>query len=109
MGCGAHLLVVGAEQNDEQRLRKAMRNERSVHPRGDDTSDGEASGTQMSLFRRLLKNVFSETQPSAVTFCSRTCPRATVLPSSRVISTCHNCWLCACCRGSATTRSWPCW
>src|SRR5829696_2704366 len=53
MGSGAHLLVVGAEPQDEQRLRKAVRNERSVHPRGDDTSDGEASGTQMRLFRRF--------------------------------------------------------
>src|SRR5918994_2230170 len=53
MGCGAHLLVVGAEQKDEQRLRKAVRNERSVHLRGDDTSDGEAPGAQMSLFRQF--------------------------------------------------------
>src|SRR5918993_5379121 len=90
MGSGAHLLVVGAEQQDEQRLRKAVRNERSVHLRGDDTAGGEASGTQMRLFRRFLKNVFSETQPSAVTFCRRTCPRAAVLPSLRGISTFPN-------------------
>src|SRR5918994_7046469 len=56
MGCGAHLLVVGAEQKDEQRLRKAVRDERSVHPGGDDTADGEAPGTQMRLFRRFHRN-----------------------------------------------------
>jgi hypothetical protein len=31
-----------------------VRNERSVHPRGDDTSDGEAYGAQMRLFRQCL-------------------------------------------------------
>src|SRR5215203_7286537 len=55
MGCGEHLLVVGAEPQDEQRLRKVVRNERSVQPRGDDTADGEASGAQMRLFRRFQK------------------------------------------------------
>jgi hypothetical protein len=28
MGCGAYLLLVGAELKDEQRLRKAVQNER---------------------------------------------------------------------------------
>src|SRR5215210_549375 len=54
MGSGGHLLVVGAEPQDEQRLRKAVRNERSVHPRGDDTSDGEALSSLMRLFGQFL-------------------------------------------------------
>ena len=52
--------MVGAEPQDEQGLRKAVRSERSVHPRGDDTSDGEASGAQMRLLT-VSEEAFSAT------------------------------------------------
>lgn len=44
-----------------------------------------------------------------MTFWRRTWPRATVLPSSRVITACQSCWVFVCWRGSATTPSRPCW
>src|SRR5215204_4154152 len=49
-----------------------------------------------------------EPQEGSGTFCSRTWPRATGLPSSaRVMITCHSCWLLPCMIGSATTSTRP--
>ncbi|CAA9383328.1 MAG: Transposase, partial [uncultured Rubrobacteraceae bacterium] len=42
---GADLLVVGAEQEDEQGLREAVRQRGSVRLRGHDPADGEEVGT----------------------------------------------------------------
>src|SRR5829696_1357124 len=57
MGSGTYLLLTEPEPQDEQRLRKAVRNERSFHPRGDDTADSKASGAQMRLFRRFFLEI----------------------------------------------------
>ena len=47
--------MVGSESQDEQGLRKAVRNERSVHPRGDDTSDGEALSSCLGFIKQFQK------------------------------------------------------
>ena len=54
LGCGADLFLVGAQQEDEQGLRAAVCNRRSVHLRGDDTLDGETVGPCLRIFRQFL-------------------------------------------------------
>jgi hypothetical protein len=43
-----------SEQTDEQGLREAHRDERSIHLRGDEPPDGEAIGSLMRLFGQSL-------------------------------------------------------
>ena len=57
MGGGAHVLVVGTEQTDEQGLRTTNRDERSVRLRSYDARDGEAFGSLMRLFRQFQGEV----------------------------------------------------
>ena len=54
LGCGAHLLLAGPEQEDEQGLREVMRNKRSFRLCGDDTSDGEAIGPCIGFSKQFL-------------------------------------------------------
>src|SRR5215204_2822821 len=49
--------VVGSEQEDEQRLREAAGDRRSLHLRGDESPDGQAFGSLMRLFRQFLNGV----------------------------------------------------
>jgi len=58
----ARLFLIGAESQDESRLREVVENDRSVHPRGDDTADGQALRVQVRLFRQYPYSLFSETQ-----------------------------------------------
>ena len=55
VGGGADLLVVGAEQEDEQRLREAVRQRGSVRLRGDDPFDGEASSPWLRIFKKFRR------------------------------------------------------
>src|SRR5215212_11075237 len=57
MDSGADLLLVGPEQEDEQRLREAPRERRSLHLRGDEPPDGEEVGPCLGLFRQFLDGV----------------------------------------------------
>ena len=50
-------MMVGTEQEDEQRLRAAAGDRRSPHLRGDESSYGEAFGSLMRLFRQFLDGV----------------------------------------------------
>ena len=54
MDSGADLLLVGTEQEDEQRLREAAGDRRSLHLRGDEPPDGEEIGSLMRVFRQFL-------------------------------------------------------
>ena len=45
---------------DEQGLRKANRDQRVVHLRGDEPLDGEAVGSLMRLFGQFLEDDFPE-------------------------------------------------
>src|SRR5215212_4612306 len=49
------LLVVGAEQTDEQRLRASAGERRSLHLRGDEAPDGEAFGSLMRISKQFQK------------------------------------------------------
>ena len=50
VGGGAHLLLAGTEQEIEQRLREAGRDQRGARLRGDDAVDGKAFGPCLGLF-----------------------------------------------------------
>src|SRR5215212_561267 len=54
LGGGADVLLDRPQQEDEQRLREIARDQRSVHLRSDEPSDGEAFGSLMRLFGRSL-------------------------------------------------------
>jgi hypothetical protein len=49
--------VVGTEQADEQRLREAAGERRSLHLRGDESPDGQAFGSLMRLSRQFQAKV----------------------------------------------------
>jgi hypothetical protein len=51
------LLLVGAEQEAEQRLREATRERRSLHLHSDEPPDGEEIGTLVSLFGQFQSEV----------------------------------------------------
>jgi hypothetical protein len=53
MDSRAHFRLVGPEQEDEQRLRKAAGEWRSLHLRSDESPDGEEIGSPMRLFRQF--------------------------------------------------------
>src|SRR5215211_4937810 len=55
MGGGAHLLLVGAEQEDEQRLREAVRKRGGVHLRRDDPFDGKAPSPWLRISKQFQK------------------------------------------------------
>ena len=55
VGGGEDVRVAGAEQEDEQGLRKAAGDRRGVRLRGDESLDGQAVGPLVSLFRRFLR------------------------------------------------------
>src|SRR5215208_2039097 len=55
LGGGADVFVDRPQQEDEQRLREIARDQRSVHLRSDEPSDGEAFGSLMRLFGRSLR------------------------------------------------------
>jgi transposase len=57
VGGGAHVLVVGPEQEAERRLRAAARDRRSLHLRGDEPPDGEAFGPLMRVFGQFHREV----------------------------------------------------
>ncbi len=54
---GAHVLVAGTKPQDEQGLRAAAGEWRSLRLRGDEPPDGEAFGSLMTLFRRFQAEV----------------------------------------------------
>jgi hypothetical protein len=54
VGGRANLLLVGPEQEDEQGLREAMRQCRSVRLRSHDSADGEAPGPCLRISRQFL-------------------------------------------------------
>src|SRR5215217_5354333 len=56
VGGGAHLLLVRAEQEDEQGLREALRERGGVRLRGNDTAHGEAIGTWLRISKQFLRN-----------------------------------------------------
>ena len=60
MGGGADDFVDMSEPEDEQGLRKAVRDGRGVHVRGDDAPYGEAVGPLVRLFRQFLRLVLPE-------------------------------------------------
>ncbi len=53
----AWLRLVGTEQEDEQRLRKAAGEWRSLHLRSYESPDGEEIGSLMRLFRQFLDGI----------------------------------------------------
>src|SRR5215217_286319 len=55
VGGGAHLLLVRAEQEDEQGLREALRERGGVRLRGNDTAHGEAIGTWLRISKQFRK------------------------------------------------------
>jgi len=55
MGGGAHLLLVGAEQEDEQGLREAVRKRGGVHLRRDDPFDGKAPSPWLRISKQFQK------------------------------------------------------
>ena len=57
MDRGEDLLMVGTEQEDEQRLRAAAGERRSLHLRRHEPLDGEEIGSLMRLFRQFLYGV----------------------------------------------------
>jgi hypothetical protein len=54
VGGRANLLLVGPEQEDEQGLREAMRQCRSIRLRSHDSADGEAFGMYLRISRQFL-------------------------------------------------------
>src|SRR5215216_873823 len=56
VGGGAHLLLVRAEQEDEQGLREALRERGGVRLRGNDTAHGEAIGTWLRISKQFLRD-----------------------------------------------------
>ena len=50
LGGGAHVCLAFAQPAHEQGLREAVRDERGVRLRGDDSADGEAVGPCLGLF-----------------------------------------------------------
>src|SRR5215216_4549721 len=56
VGGRAHLLLVRAEQEDEQGLREALRQRGSFRLRGNDTAHGEAIGTWLRISKQFLRN-----------------------------------------------------
>src|SRR5215211_2265273 len=54
VGGGAHLLLVRAEQEDEQGLREALRERGGLRLRGNDTAHGEATGTWLRISKQFL-------------------------------------------------------
>jgi hypothetical protein len=66
VGCGADILLVRTEQTDEQGLREAVRQRRSVCLRCDDTADGETVGPCLRISRQSLEAAFSEVRIAAV-------------------------------------------
>src|SRR5215218_1025388 len=57
MDSGAHLRLVGPEQEAEQRLREAAGERRSLHLRCHESSDGEEIGSLMRVFRQFQGEV----------------------------------------------------
>src|SRR5215213_5280483 len=57
MDSGAHLRMVGPEQEAEQRLREAAGERRSFHLRSHESPDGEEIGTLMRVFRQFQHEV----------------------------------------------------
>src|SRR5215204_5631924 len=55
VGGGAHLLLVRAEQEDEQGLREALRERGGLRLRGNDTAHGEATGTWLRISKQFRK------------------------------------------------------
>ena len=55
LGSRAHLLVAGSERQDEQGLREVVRHWGGVHLCSDESFDGEALGSLISLFRQFLQ------------------------------------------------------
>src|SRR5215212_9793278 len=55
MGGGAHLLLAGAEQEDEQGLREAVRKRGGVHLRRDDPFDGKAPSPWLRISKQFQK------------------------------------------------------
>src|SRR5215218_2465173 len=55
VGGRAHLLLVRAEQEDEQGLREALRQRGSFRLRGNDTAHGEAIGTWLRISKQFRK------------------------------------------------------
>src|SRR5215217_3170414 len=54
VGGGTHVFLDGPEQEDEQGLRKANRDQRGFHLRGNEPFDGKEIGSLMRLFGRFL-------------------------------------------------------
>ena len=57
MGSGENILMVGAEQEDEQRLRASAGELGSLHLRGDEPLDGKEIGPLMRVFRQFQREV----------------------------------------------------
>ena len=55
VGGGANIFLNRPEQEDEQRLREVDPDERGVHLRSDEPSDGREIGPLVRLFRRSQK------------------------------------------------------
>src|SRR5215208_8291341 len=53
---GAHLLLVGAEQEEEQGLREAVRKRGGVHLRRDDPFDGKAPSPWLRIFQTVSRD-----------------------------------------------------
>src|SRR5215216_8045087 len=67
MDSGAHLRMVGPEQEAEQRLREAAGERRSFHLRSHESPDGEEIGTLMRVFRQFLYGVLRSSLPASKT------------------------------------------
>ena len=66
LGGGAYLLLDRPQPTDEQGLREAHRDQRSVHLRGDEPPDGEEIGSLMRVFRQFQGELLRITLPETV-------------------------------------------
>src|SRR5215207_7625011 len=60
VGGGEDVFLDLSEQEDEQGLREAMRKCRSVHLRGHDPFDGEASSPWLRISKQFLQRLFEK-------------------------------------------------
>ena len=93
--------------------RTAVRPAGTASSRGRRPAAGHPAGPAGAVLRRprpgaRARRLTAQRQPGSGTFCRRTWPRATSLPSSaRVSTTCHSCSVRPCWIGSATTSRRP--
>src|SRR5215217_1227001 len=77
MDSGEDVFMALSEQEDEQRLRAAAGERRSLHLRGDESPDGQAFGSLMRLFRQFQDEVQLRRTPLLLTALhARRCSRS---------------------------------